>query len=421
MLKLTKPKSEFARNVITLMTGTTIAQIIPIAISPILSRLYSPADFGLFAFYMSIVGIISVIATGRYEMAIMMPSKDEDDEVIIIVFVATVMMMLVTLICFVLFVVFNKQVASMLNRPEISGWLYIAPFSVIITGLYQTLNYLLIRQSKFKQLSINKVCFSAISGPSQVGLGLLGFGALGMLASNIGAYLITIWMIFRSSEIRGFFKPCGRKQAEYIAIKYIRYPKYDIPAILINIVSNQLPLLAMGKYLGLGLLGNYSLMNKIVMAPIGLISNSILDVFKQRATEDYLKHGNCKDIYIKVFFKLLMLGAVPTCILAFFAPAIFSFVFGNQWRDAGVIAQILAPSYLLNFLVNPLSYTFQVTQRQNLNLFFNVLFFVMMTSAVVLGVKENNHFRFIFYISVVQCVNYSIYLYVSYRLARGGK
>ena len=78
MFNKLKPKSEFSRNVLTLMTGTTIAQAIPIAISPILTRIYAPEDFGMFALYMSVASIISVIATGRYELAIMLPKKDED-------------------------------------------------------------------------------------------------------------------------------------------------------------------------------------------------------------------------------------------------------------------------------------------------------------------------------------------------------
>jgi O-antigen/teichoic acid export membrane protein len=78
LLTKLKPKSEFAKNVLTLMTGTTIAQAIPIAISPILTRIYTPEDFGVFALYMSLASIISVVATGRYELAIMLPKKDDD-------------------------------------------------------------------------------------------------------------------------------------------------------------------------------------------------------------------------------------------------------------------------------------------------------------------------------------------------------
>ena len=78
MIKSLKPKSEFSRNVFTLMTGTTIAQAIPIAISPILTRIYTPEDFGLLALFLAITIIIGSIANGRYELAIMLPEKDED-------------------------------------------------------------------------------------------------------------------------------------------------------------------------------------------------------------------------------------------------------------------------------------------------------------------------------------------------------
>jgi O-antigen/teichoic acid export membrane protein len=83
LIKKLKPKSEFSRNVLTLMTGTTIAQAIPIAISPILTRIYTPEDFGVFALYMAIAAIISVVSTGRYEMAIMLPKRNEDVNAIV--------------------------------------------------------------------------------------------------------------------------------------------------------------------------------------------------------------------------------------------------------------------------------------------------------------------------------------------------
>ena len=78
MLNKLKPKSEFTRNVLTLMTGTTIAQAIPIVISPILTRIYTPEDFGLFALFIAITSVFGSIATGRYELAIMLPNKDEN-------------------------------------------------------------------------------------------------------------------------------------------------------------------------------------------------------------------------------------------------------------------------------------------------------------------------------------------------------
>ena len=71
-------KSEFSKNVLTLVTGTTIAQSIPIAISPILTRIYTPEDFGVLALFISITTILGTIANGRYELAIVLPKRDNN-------------------------------------------------------------------------------------------------------------------------------------------------------------------------------------------------------------------------------------------------------------------------------------------------------------------------------------------------------
>ena len=78
MLNRLLPRSEFVRNVLTLITGTTIAQAIPIAIGPILTRIYTPEEFGLYGIFIAIVSIVSVVATARYELAIIQPKLDKD-------------------------------------------------------------------------------------------------------------------------------------------------------------------------------------------------------------------------------------------------------------------------------------------------------------------------------------------------------
>ena len=107
MIQLLKPKSEFNRNILTLMTGSTIANAIPVAISPILTRIYSPEDFGLLALFLAVTTIFGTIVNGRYELAIMLPKKDED--AINIVALGFVIMSLITLILFVIVIIFNEK------------------------------------------------------------------------------------------------------------------------------------------------------------------------------------------------------------------------------------------------------------------------------------------------------------------------
>ncbi|MEA3314866.1 MAG: oligosaccharide flippase family protein, partial [Campylobacterota bacterium] len=151
MLNKLKPKSEFSRNVLTLMTGTTIAQAIPIAISPILTRIYTPEDFGVFALFIAITAIFGSIANGRYELAIMLPKKDED--AINIFALGFIITSIISLALLVLVVLFNDYFTKLLNNDEISVWLYFVPIAVFFTGLWNILNYFNNRKKQYKDIA----------------------------------------------------------------------------------------------------------------------------------------------------------------------------------------------------------------------------------------------------------------------------
>jgi len=168
MINKLKPKSEFSRNVLTLMTGTTIAQAIPIAISPILTRIYTPEDFGVFALYMSIASIVAVVATGRYELAIMLPKKDED--ALNIIALSMIIAFFVSFITFLIVFLFNAQITSLLGNPEISNWLYFIPITVLLTGIYQSFNYWSNRKKQYRRLATSRVIQSGTTATTNLGM-----------------------------------------------------------------------------------------------------------------------------------------------------------------------------------------------------------------------------------------------------------
>jgi len=110
------------------MAGTSIAQAIPLAISPILTRIYTPKDFGVFALYISIASIISVVATGRYELAIMLPKKDDD--AINLVVLSILIACCISIVTFLGISIFNAEITLLLGNPAVSNWLYFIPLSV---------------------------------------------------------------------------------------------------------------------------------------------------------------------------------------------------------------------------------------------------------------------------------------------------
>lgn len=411
-----KMKSEFSKNIITLMTGTTIAQAIPIAISPILTRIYTPEDFGIFAIYLAITSIIAVIATGRYEMAIMLPKEEKDVKSILKLII--ILLSIVTFATFLIVFIFNDEITNLFENKEISNWLYFLPVSVFLVGIYQVYNYLLIREKNFKRLSTNKIIVSTTNASTQLGYGFIASNGFGLLFGNIFSYIISIYFIIKSKVVNKYFNFRSISIKE-VAREYQNFPKYDVPSVLVNVVANQLPIFALGKYFGLGIVGFYSLMYKVLMMPINLLSGTILDVFKQRATEDYNIYGNCKDIYIKTFKSLLLLGIVPFTILGIWAPEIFAFVFGEKWKIAGEFAQIMTPVLYLKLIVSPLSYTLYIVGKQKLNFVGQICLLIATIISISLGVYYDSENKMIGSFALLYSLIYVLYLRISYQFSLG--
>src|SRR5690606_7807845 len=145
------PKSEFSKNVIILMTGTTVAQAIPITITPILTRMYSPEDFGVLALFVAITAILGSIANGRYELAIMLP--DSDDDAINIAAMGMLIASILALLPFMPAVFLNDSISAKLENSFIGFWLYFVPSVVWLLGLYNILNYLNNRKQCYKDIA----------------------------------------------------------------------------------------------------------------------------------------------------------------------------------------------------------------------------------------------------------------------------
>lgn len=173
------PQSAYARNILTLMTGTSLAQAIPVAISPILTRLYSPEEFGRFALYMAVVTIASVLVTGRYELAILLPRQDRDALHIAALAMALSVTISATLLLVVLF--FAQPIAVLLGDAALATWLYWVPASTLLLGLYQSLNYWSNRKAQYRRLAISRTAQSGSAALAQLGIGYAGSGAVGLV------------------------------------------------------------------------------------------------------------------------------------------------------------------------------------------------------------------------------------------------
>ena len=380
MLNKFKPKSEFSKNVLTLMTGTTIAQAIPIGISPILTRLYTPEDFGIFALYMSVASIMSVIATGRYELAIMLPKKDED--AFNIVMLSIIITAFISFLSFLIAFFLNSQITALLGNPQISNWLYFIPITILFTGGYQSFNYWFNRKKQYKRLAQSKILRSGTTVTVNVSMGIGKLGSGGLIIGALFGQGIATFNLFQIALKNDKEMMHYVKKLKIFALikKFKKFPLLNLPNALVDAIRVSGINILIAKFFTASALGQFSLAWKIVQMPISLIGNSISQVFFQKVSS--VKKSELNTIVKKFIFKASAIALPLFLILYFFAEEIFVFIFGQNWRLAGQIVSILSPWLFLRFLTSPLSNIFIVLNKQEISLIFSI--FYMLTPIVIL-------------------------------------
>ncbi len=362
MLNKLKPKSEFSKNVLTLMTGTTIAQAIPIAISPILTRIYTPEDFGVFALFIAITAIFGSIANGRYELAIMLPKKDED--AINIFALGFIITCFISLILLILVLVFNDYFTKLLGNEEISFWLYFVPIAVFFTGIWNILNYFNNRRKQYKDLRNSTIIKSIVLAAIQLSVGFLKSGVTGLISGQIISQLFANTKLLKNIiKDKLFISKISRIRMLALLKKYKKFPMYSLPSTLADTSSQQLPYLVIPTIFSLTISGYFSFAKKIINLPSSLISSSISQVFYQSMVNAKNERYRLEILLFKTLKKLVLIALPTTLFLYFSTPYIFPFVFGENWTISGEIAQYLSLIFFITFIVSPLSISFSVTME----------------------------------------------------------
>ena len=414
LIKSLLPKSSFAKNVITLMTGTTIAQAIPIAITPILTRMYSPEDFGVLALFVAITTIMGSIANGRYELAIMLPT--EDDEAINVAALGLLIASCLSLLLFVPAIFLNEYIATALDNQFISFWLYFVPPVVFLLGLYNILNYLNNRKQSYKDMAKASVYKSIAQAAVQLGVGAVKATASGLISGQIASNLAANTKLALNAKRQYQLKDINKQEMKRLAKRYIDFPKYSMWATLSNTLSYEMLNVLIGTIYNVATLGFYSLAQRILGLPSSLIGDSIGRVYFQQATMEKNKTGKAINIFQSTTKKLVLLSSVFFIPLYFVLPLVFELAFGEQWRIAGVYSQLILPIFIFRFISAALSNTNNIFEKQGLALIWQVMLLVLSLSVLLVsGYYQFSFETFLKVYSLVISLHY-IFLYFILKL-----
>ena len=389
-------RSEFTKNVVTLTSGTAIAQAIPVLLSPILSRIFSPEDFGILALFMSVAAVLSVIATGRYELAIMIPENKKDAYNVLAL--SLIITFITAIIALVLVILFRKPAIIFFEEPAIGPWLFLIPVVVLFAGIFQSFNYWSTRQKTFKLNAASRVSQSTANVTISLGLGFVKTGPAGLIAGYIVGQIVAGLILFINffNNIKEFLNLISVKGIKTNAKKYRNFLMINTPHAFVDSLQDNGIVYLIMYFFSKHVLGSYSFAFRVLKAPVSLIGGALFQVFYQEASVAASKGENLRPKIMKIYKTLFFTGFPVFLILFLFTPDIFAFVFGENYRESGEIARIITPWLFLNFLASPVSCVTLVMNKQKVAFYFTITDISFKVLAITIGGLTNDfHLAFI--------------------------
>jgi O-antigen/teichoic acid export membrane protein len=363
-MKLLSTQSDFYKSVLTILSGSTLAQLIPLATEPLLVRLFTPLEFGILALFLSVATIFSSVATARYEMAIVLPKTDQS--AINILFLALLISVFMSLFSAAIVWFFGASISTWVHTPELIDFLFWVPLFVLIAGVFQSFNLWATRKKYFRNMAVSKVSQSSSNAAVSLGSGWMGANALGLISGQM-----TGWFVAGIPLFYKFWKR-DRKLISQVSIPQIKeeakthsdFPKVNSLHVLSDMGQQSLFSFIIARLFSGSILGFYSRMIRIVKVPAGFIGGAVGQVFYQKASELWQKDQNIRPLFVSQLKMMLALGLPIFGVLALWGPEIFGFVLTEEWAIAGLYAQILSPWLFFNFAISPFTHIPLIAGKQ---------------------------------------------------------
>jgi len=384
-------------QIATLMSGTLMAQVIMLAFIPILTRLYTPSEFGLYSLFLAIASMVGMISSWRYDQAIMLPKSDRDAQALLFLsmIITLGMVVLMGLVLFLFHGFFLDYFQG------VTYLLWLLPVAVMVLGMIQIFDAYSTRQQFYKKIASTKVSAAGISvslqSLSRYGFNLDGLVVGKLLAESVSLFLLVEFHLKKQTlQLRNFSK--RRLQANMK--RHEDFPKYQSVATLLNSFSQNIPILLFSSLFSPAMVGFYTLTYRVMQAPVMLIAGTTRSVFYQKASKLHARGESIYPLYKKTTLGLFKLFVLPFLVVILFGKELFVFAFGVQWEMSGVIAEVSILMFFFSFITPPSVVSFNILNLQKVYLKFQVAVLLMR----MVGIYGGYYFTHSYLISLIAFV-----------------
>lgn len=365
--------SSFLRGVAVITGGSAIAQVLPVLLTPVLTRLYAPDDMGVLALYIAYLSLLPTVMTLGYAPAIVSAPDDNAAAQL----VALSLLVVLPMAAIASTALWLLKTGSLLGFGSMPGPAVVALFvSLVLGDAFITIRYWLIRQGAYTSISRAVIGQGAGRMATQVGFGLVRATWIGLVMGEIvgrGAGLRSLWQASRN-DVTNHAIPLRSDRIREVAGKYRKFPLLSMPSTLLGNLAAMLPAPLIASNFGVAAAGQYAIATRVMVVPLALVGSSVADVFHNRIARLARETpGRSLRFFLLVAGGLFLLGLLPMVIVIAFGERLFPFVLGDQWAAAGTLAAAIAPWALAQLVVGPISRVVFVFDGQALKLVYDAL------------------------------------------------
>jgi O-antigen/teichoic acid export membrane protein len=374
----------FLKNVLTLFSGTVVAQLIGIAFVPVLTRLFTPEEFGVFYLFASTATILTIIITGGYETTFVLPESEKDARQLLVF--SLMVTLAVTIFYFLICLCIQRWSNVFFTSEHSKIILWLIPVYSCLVGLSRIFKNWSIRVKKYKWVSGANIIRSSSTSGLQTSFGLFHTGSLGLVTASCISQILPLWFLMKKNKTRwkrftfNSLKEVYRKGKEYK-----NFPLLMMPGDVLNEVSIQSPVYFLKTAFSNAVVAIYSLPYKIMNQPTRFIGQAVSEVYYRHVSELNAQNKDLSEITFNTFKTLFILGILPFFVTIFWGQEIFSFVFSKEWAASGRIAAYLSPWLLFEFSGYPISNMFIIRKKLQYSFFLTLFLLIIRIAGLLVG------------------------------------
>ncbi len=404
------------RQILTLLKGASLAQGLPLLVTPVITRLFSQAEFGILGIFVAGSAILAVVFTGGYDQAIVLPRSDRRARSVLGVVILIALGMLIISLLILAILEITGMTIPVIH--EIDNFIWLLPASAAAIALSNGLTQFHLRSASVGRIANSHVLKASSLVLIQLSALIANFGALTLVFSR----LISNWAQFTLLSKDVITKNLRNRITSLRDSMQIfsKFPRYTMWGNLANIAGIYLVTILVGSIYPIDVVGNFSLVQRILTVPIIVASQALGQVYYRSSVKEMQRTGSARSSFIRSMRLQAGLAVGLGLILFSMNDRILEIVFGQGWGVLSSYIHILTPLFMVRMLANPVSHTMITFQRQEIMLLWQVTYVCIIICIFLFAAQQNYAIEQTLKLySMSIGLMYVIQLFLSWRLARG--